>query len=300
MTHFFKGLVTELITSFNDDGAIDFKATGDLVEFQLENGVEHFFVNGLGGEGHEFSLEEKVEVLKTVYEKTKGKAKIMACVFESDVNTCKKLIDMYSEVDYDALCFTAPPLFPYTEEALYDYTSSLLKYTDKPCYIYNCVQMATLYSPEILERLYNNHENLYGYKDATRDMIHYMQCLMRIDPKKFDFLGGCDATIAPVMQMGAVGTVSFMGVPFPKETKAICDYALEGDFEKAYEAQFNILKLRNILKKSPFNAAYIYAQNFTGGPVARNTRMTKDMLFVSDEVKKELIDELTAQGYDIK
>lgn len=296
MAHFFEGLVTELITSFNDDNSVDYKTTGDLVDFQIKNGVKHFFVNGLGGESHELTLEERRELLKTVSERCVNGEKLMACVFVSTVEEGKKLIDLYQDIRYDALCFTAPPLFPYTQEALYKFTSALIKYTDKPCYIYNCVQMATLYSPELLARLAHDHKNLRGYKDATRDFVHYMQCLLRIDAKNFDFLGGCDATIAPFMMMGGVGTVSFMGVPFPKETKAICDYALAGDFDKAMEAQFKILELRNILKQSPFNAAYMYAQEFTGGPLARNSRMPAEMTFVSEDVKRQLKETLKRQG----
>lgn len=285
MTHYFEGLVTELITPFLDDGAIDHKTLGDIVDFQIESGVTHFFVNGLGGESHEFTPQEKKAVLQTVSSHCKNGEKTMACVFVSTVKEGKDLIDLYRDVPHSALCLTAPPLFPYTDDALYTFTSELLNYAEEPCYIYNCVQMATLYSPDLLEKLAKNHKNLFGYKNATRDMVHYMQCLMRLDSKSFDFLDGCDATIAPAMMMGACGCVSFMGVPFPKETKAICDYALAGENEKAMQAQYDILKLRNILKQSPFNAAYMLAMELSGSPVAKNTRMTPEMTYVSDEVK---------------
>jgi len=288
MTHFFEGLVTELITPFHDDGSVDHETLAAIVDFQIQNGVRHFFVNGLGGESHELTLEERQDVLKTVAGRCQKGEKTMACVFVSTVAEGKRLIDLYKEVKHDALCFTAPPLFPYTEQALHTFTTELIRYTGEPCYIYNCVQMATLYSPELLARLVHENKNLRGYKNATRDIVHYMQCLMRIDPTTFDFLDGCDATIAPTMMMGGVGCVSFMGVPFPRETKAICDFALAGKHAEAMDAQFKILELRNILKQSPFNAAYMYAMELTGGPVASGTRMTSEMTLVSDEVKRKL------------
>ena len=285
MSHFFEGLVTELITPFLEDGSVDHQTLAEIVDFQIKNGVRHFFVNGLGGESHELTLEERQEVLRTVSSRCQNGEKTMACVFVSTVAEGKKLMDLYAQEKFDAFCFTAPPLFPYTEEALYTFTSSLLKYTDKPCYIYNCVQMATLYSPDLLARLAKDHANLRGYKNATRDIVHYMQCLMRIDPKTFDFLDGCDATIAPTMMMGGVGCVSFMGVPFPKETKAICDFALNGEHDKAMQAKFKILELRNILKQAPFNAAYMTAMELSGGPVASGTRMTPEMTEVPERIR---------------
>ncbi|HPY33530.1 MAG TPA: dihydrodipicolinate synthase family protein [Anaerolineaceae bacterium] len=290
MAHYFQNLVTELITPFNDDGSVDHETLAGIVDFQIKNGVRHFFVNGLGGESHLLSFQERQDVLRTVSSRCTDGAKTMACVFVSTVQEGKELMDMYADVKHDAICLTAPAFFPYNEQALYTFTSELLEYAKEPSYIYNCVQMGTLYSPELLTRLWKDHSNLYGYKNATRDIVHYMQCLMRIDATKFDFLDGCDATIAPTMLVGGVGCVSFMGVPFPKETKAICDYALAGNTEKAMQAQYRILELRNILKKSPFNAAYMLAMELTGGPVARNTRMVPEMALVSDAVRKELFE----------
>jgi dihydrodipicolinate synthase/N-acetylneuraminate lyase len=294
----FEGLVSELITPFHKDGSIDFPLLGELIDFQLANGVGHFFVNGLGGESHELSFEERVEVLETFVEHCKGKAKLMVCVFVSTVFEGKRLMDMYAGKGADAYCFTAPPLFTYTQEGLYDFTSQLLKYTDLPAYIYNCREMGTQYSPELLERLWKDHSNLRGYKDATRDFIHYVQTLMRIPAKEFEFLAGCDATIAPMMMMGGVGCVSFMGNPFPRETQKICDLAKAGKFEEAMQAQFDLLRLRNILKKSQFNAAYMYASEATGAPYAKHSRMVPDQDYVSDAVKEELHAELRRLGYD--
>jgi len=297
MSHFFEGLVTELITSYKDDKSVDYQRIGELAEYQVACGVKHLFINGFGGESHMLTLEERARVLETVANKCQGKAKIMACVFVSTVEEGKKLIDLYEGKGYDALCFTAPPFFTYTEDALYDFTSQLLKYTDKPSYIYNCIQMATLYSPDLLAKLRNTHKNLYGYKDATKDIVHFMQCLMRINSEEFDFLGGCDATIAPTIMMGACGTVSFMGNPFPKETKAVCDYALANQMDKAMEIQYRILKMRNLFKQTPFNAGWIYAMQFMGGPKAENTRMTSGMLQISEEIMAEIRKELKEQSF---
>ena len=171
MAHFFFNLVTELITPFNDDGSVDHETLAAIVDFQIKNGVRHFFVNGLGGESHLLSLQERQDVLRTVSSRCTNGEKTMACVFVSTVREGKELIDLYSDVRHDAVCLTAPAFFPYTEQALYAFTSELLEYANQPSYIYNCVQMGTLYSPELLAKLAKDHSNLYGYKNATRDIV---------------------------------------------------------------------------------------------------------------------------------
>ena len=289
--HYVKGLFTELITPFNEDGSIDYQMMGDLVDFQLANGVSNFFVNGLGAECHCLSNEEKMKLLEIVRERGGKEAVLMACAFENSLLENKALLDLYMDSGLaDCYCITAPPYFRHTPEALYDWASQLISYCDQPCYIYNSVQMGTLFDPDTLERLWKNVPNFRGYKDATTDMIHFMQVLLRIDKDAFDFLGGCDATDGLAMLMGAVGCVSFMAVPFPAQMKEVVDYGLAGDRENCLAAQNRILKIRNALKQAPFNAAYMYAQKYSGSPVVQHSRMPAHQDFVSDQVKA-VIDE---------
>jgi 4-hydroxy-tetrahydrodipicolinate synthase len=299
--HFAKGLITEIIVSFHDDGSIDHGTTGDLIDFQLEQGAAGFFVNGLGDEVYSLTFEERVSVLRTVADRCKGyDVRIMACIFVTTVAEGKKLMDLHEGIGHDCFCFTAPPLFEFTDEALFRFTSDLMQYTDLPCYIYNCREMATLYSPDLLHRIAKANVNFQGYKDATRDTVHLLQCMMRLDPERYDFLCGCDGSLVAHMLIGGCGTVSFMGVPFPKETRAICDLVLEGRHAEAMEAQYRLLRIRNVLKLAPNSAAYMYAQRFTGGPLARNTRMPAEMISVDEDVKRQIDALMQELGYSSK
>lgn len=289
--HYITGLLTEIITPFRADGSIDYEKLAAQIDFQMECGVKNFFVNGFGGECHELHTDEKMKILETVYGRTKGKAKIMGCSFEPSLADNKALLDLYMKSGMcDCFCITAPPYFRHTQEALCEWAGELIDYCDKPCYIYNCVQMGTLFDPDTLERLWKEHKNFRGYKDATTEILHFLQTTLRIDKDNFDFLGGCDGLDGVMMMLGAVGCVSFMAVTCPVEMREMVDYGLAGDYEKCLAAQMKILKIRNALKKAPFNAAYMYAQKYTGGPVTERSRMVPDQDRVSDEAK-EFIDE---------
>ena len=73
--------------------------------------------------------------------------------------------------------------------------------------------MGTLFEPDTLEKLWREHPNLKGFKDASVDILNFLQCTLRIDKDEFDFLGGCDGLDGVMMLLGAVGCVSFMAVP---------------------------------------------------------------------------------------
>lgn len=289
MAHLVNGLITEIITSFNPDGSIDYEATGDLIDFQIKNGAAGLFVNGLGNESYALTYEERTKILEVAIERCKGKnMHIMACVYVTCVREGKKLMDAYKGLDFTSICITAPAVENLSDEALFEFTDELMKYTDKPVYLFSCREMATLYSPELLERLAKANKNFQGYKDATQNPVHIIQCMMRLDRKKYDFLCGCDGTLVSHMMLGCSGTVSFTAVPFPREIKAIIDLVNAGKIDEAMEAQFRIMRIRDVLKKGNDSAPYIYAMKFTGGKQSEGSRYPKDMYITPDWLIKEI------------
>ncbi|MEG2288073.1 MAG: dihydrodipicolinate synthase family protein [Ruthenibacterium sp.] len=300
MGHFITGVVDEILTPFNADGSVNYDKTAQLIDWHLSKGIKSFFINGLGAECQSLSHEEKLELLRVIYARTQGKAKIMACSFEGSVEDNKKLLDLYEETGMaDCYCITAPPFFRHTQKALYDYAAALIDHAKRPVYIYNCVQMGTLFEPDTLAKLWHEHPNLRGFKDASVDIVNFLQCTLRINKDEFDFLGGCDGLDGVMMLLGAVGCVSFMAVPYPTEMMDICRYAMEGNVEKCIAAQHKVLRIRNVVKKAPFNAAYMYAMKYGDGPTGMHSRMPADQDFVPDAVKQELDALMRDLGYSV-
>ena len=67
----FKGLFSALLTPFNEDSSLNLEAMKQLVEFNLENGIDGFYVGGSTGEGLHLTNEERKETFKCVAEATK-------------------------------------------------------------------------------------------------------------------------------------------------------------------------------------------------------------------------------------
>ncbi len=287
--HFVEGLVTETIASFFDDGSVDYDTTGDLFTFQVEKGANGLFVNGLGDEAFSLSLEERANIVKVAVGRCQNTpVKVIAGVMVNWSGEGLKLIEMYEKTGCDAICIAAPPFFECTEDALFEYFSTLIGSTRLPVYLYNCREMGTLVSPRLLGKLARTFHNLRGYKDATRNTVHLLQCMMEVANDDFDFLCGCDGSFFMHMMVGGCGTVSFLAVPFPTEVKDIYTYYKQGEIEKSKAAQEKVLKLRSALQNSPNSAAYMYAQKYTGGPFARNTRLPMAMIAMEEEEMAKL------------
>lgn len=299
MAHFITGVITEILTPYNKDGTINFNQLRELIKWQMDCGIKNFFINGLAGECQAMTNEEKLEVTKVVYSVTQGNAKIMNCAFEASINLNLELLKSYMKQGLsDCYCITPPPYFKHSQEAVEEYLGELIDICDKPVYIYNCKEMSVLCAPDTLKNLVTKHPNLRGYKDASTDILNFIQCTMRIDSEVFDFLGGCDGLDGVMMLLGAVGCVSFMAVPFPKEMIDIVEAGLRGDKKACINAQYKVLRIRNLLKQTPFNAGWIYAMRYGGGPSGMYSRMPIQQDYVSEEIKEKLDNLAIELGYD--
>lgn len=297
MGHYITGVLTEICTPFKKNGEIDYEYLHDMIEWQIDCGIENFFVNGYAGESFELSFDEKLAVLKCVYEANQGRAKIMGCSFENDIRANKRLLDAYEGTGMcDCYCVTAPPFYKFSQAALYDWTAELIDYAKRPVFIYNCREQGVMYAPETLGRLAREHENLRGFKDASTNTINFQNDLLQVDPENFDLVGGCDGFDGVMILLGGVGCVSFMAVPYPREMKEIVDKGLAGDWKGCIEAQQKVLRIRNILKKAPFNAGWNWAMQYGfGRPTV--SRMGEKQDWVPYEVKVELDRLMVEYGY---
>lgn len=298
MSHFMSGVITEICTPFTREGEIDFEYLHDMIEWQVECSVNGFFVNGYAGESHALTFDEKLAVVEAVHKAAAGRVKIMSCAFENDVRANKRLIDAYEEQGLsDCYCITAPPFFKFSQAALYDWSAELIDHAKRPVYIYNCVEQAVLFAPDTLAKLAAEHPNLRGFKDASTNVVNFQQCVLRIDPENFDFLGGCDGFDGIMVLLGAVGCVSFMAVPYPREMVDIINKGLAGDWKGCIEAQQKVLRIRNVVKKTPFNAGWNWAMQYGfGRPTV--SRMGEKQDWVPYEVKLELDELMREMGYE--
>ncbi len=72
------GIITALVTPFDDQGEVDCEAFGRLLEHQLSLGVHGFVPCGSTGEYYGLSWDERIGIFKFVMEKTGERAQLIA------------------------------------------------------------------------------------------------------------------------------------------------------------------------------------------------------------------------------
>jgi 4-hydroxy-tetrahydrodipicolinate synthase len=289
MANYFKGVIPEPMISYHPDGNVDCETTKKIFKHLADSGATALFINGFGDECYSLSLQERIDIIKLGLEATAGTdCEPVGVVMVTCLRDALWLIKEYEKAGVKALSLTPPPFYALTDDAMYQYLGDQLRSTSLPTMIYNCREMDDLLSPEILGVLAHEFPHLCGYKDATRDPIHLTYCMDALsDIKDFCFLSGCDATFFMHLSVGATGTVSFMSIPFFDQMKAIYDHYQAGEYEKSWQAQQLVLKLRTFMKRYPDSAAYIYAMKYTAGIDVRGTRHPEGMLYIPEEEKLE-------------
>ena len=99
--------------------------------------------------------------------------------------------------------------------------------------------------PKTVARL-AEHPNIVAIKEATGNMAQMVE-IMHLCGDKIDVYSGEDALTVSMMAMGGAGTISVLSNVAPKESVAMTDACLAGDFAAAAKMQCDMLPLINAL-----------------------------------------------------
>lgn len=214
----FKGLFSALLTPFNEDGSINFDSLEKLVEFNLQNGIDGFYVGGSTGEGLLLSPEERMQVFECVKKANKGRATLIAHVGTICTLDAIKMAKKAEELEYDAISAVAPYYYGFTLDAVLGYYNDIVNSTSLPMIIYNFPNSGGFsLTKEIANKLFEN-EKFIGIKHTSGDMFTLNQ--FKTLNREIVVYNGFDETLLAGLSMGADGaigsTYNFMGKKFKK------------------------------------------------------------------------------------
>lgn len=231
----FKGLFAALLTPFNEDSSINFDSLEKLVEFNIQNGIDGFYVGGSTGEGLLLSTEERMQVFECVKNANKGRVTLIAHVGTICTLDAIKMAKKAEELGYDAISAVAPYYYGFTLDAVLGYYNDIVNSTELPMIIYNFPNSGgfTL-TKDIANKLFEN-EKFIGIKHTSGDMFALNQ-FKKLE-RDIVVYNGFDETLLAGLSMGADGaigsTYNFMG----KKFKKIIDCFNSGEIETAKALQ---------------------------------------------------------------
>ena len=237
----FKGAASALVTPFTEDYKVDFDKLEELVDDQIENGVDAIVVCGTTGEASTLTIEEHLECIKVVTSRAKKRVPIIAGTGSNNTNTSIYTSTQSQKIGVDGLLSVTPYYNKATQNGLYEHYSTIASKVDLPIILYNVPSRTGCnILPKTVARLVNDVDNIVGIKEASGDISQVAEVMNRTDGK-IDLYSGNDDQVVPVLSLGGIGVISVMANLSPKVMHDMVYKYFEGKHEESLALQMKYL-----------------------------------------------------------
>lgn len=241
-----KGSLVALVTPMQENGAIDWGALDNLIDWHLESGTHGIVPVGTTGESATLSIEEHTAVIKATVKRVNGRVPVVAGTGANATWEAIELTRHGMDAGADACLVVTPYYNKPTQEGLYRHYSAIAEAVDIPLVLYNVPpRTACDMTAETVSRLATN-DRIIGIKEACGDATRVDE-IKRVVPDDFILLSGEDAQTLEMMKSGAVGTISVSANVAPAMMSQFCERFLTGNVEIAETIDSRLQPIHEIL-----------------------------------------------------
>lgn len=247
MENIFKGTGPAVITPFkNDDLSVDFTALGNLIDFQIGNGIDFIVALGTTAETSTLSHDERHQVYQFI--KTANNKRLPLMVGFGGNNTAEVLKHIAS-ADFngiDAILSVVPYYSKPSQEGIYRHFMAIAKASPVPIVLYNVPSRCGVnMTAETTLRLAADSQKFIGIKEASGN-IDQIKKIIELAPAGFDVISGDDSLIYAVNQAGGKGVISVLANALPAQTVELTQKSLMND-QTAASLQASYQKIIDLL-----------------------------------------------------
>ena len=242
----FTGMATAIVTPMHTDGSIDYEALGRFVEFQIGSGINGLVVMGTTGENATIEPEDQKKVIAYTVEKVAGRVPVIAGTGTNNTEHVLHNTRNACQVGADAVLVVTPYYNKATQNGLVTHFTAVADESTLPVILYNVPSRTGCnLLPKTVAKL-SEHPNIAAIKEATGSLAQMIE-IMHLCGDKIDVYSGEDGLTVPMMAMGAKGTISVLSNVAPRQSVAMTDACLRGDYAAAAKIQCDLLPLINAL-----------------------------------------------------
>lgn len=280
-----KGIITAMVTPFDEQGGVDETATKLLIENLLRHKVSGIFILGTNGEFHVMDNEEKLEFAKLVVEIVDKRVPVYAGTGGNSTMEVIHLTNEMEKIGVDAVSIITPYLVPLDDDELYNHYKVIEANINLPIMLYNIPKnTGNALSVEVVRKL-AKLEKIVGIKDSSGNIENIKSYVEVTKNENFSVVSGSDSLILKALQVGATGAVAATSNAITEIDVAIYNEFLKGKIDTAERYQDAIEEFRRILKLGSVPSVLKYAIGEMGIPVGRPKLPISELTL---EKKKEI------------
>ncbi|MFC3354668.1 4-hydroxy-tetrahydrodipicolinate synthase [Sphingobacterium zeae] len=285
------GAGVALVTPFNSDGSVDFEALGQLIDLQINEGMDYLVSLGTTGEVATLTNDERKRIWDFTVKRVNGRLPLVAGIGGNNTAEIVEQIKNFDSTGFCAILSVSPYYNKPTQEGIYQHYKAVASASPLPIILYNVPgRTGSNISAQTTLRLANDFLNIVAIKEASGNFAQLSE-ILRDKPKDFLLISGDDPVTLPMMALGAAGIISVIGNALPKKVATLTTLCAEGNYIDARSIHQELLDITELcfIEGNPAGVKYILQELGIGKDTLRLPLVsisTKTKVAIKEELKK--------------
>lgn len=287
------GIMPALITPYMaDNHSINIKAAEALMDYQLSQGADGFYVLGATGEGLVMNRENRELMCETAVRHVAHRKPVVIHVAAMNMEDTIALAKHAERVGADAIAAVPPSFYYYSAEDILEYYKKIAASVTIPLIVYYHPSAQRNISPALLAKAFEI-DNVTGVKWSVGNFFEMMQ-LKDMTQGDMNIINGPDEMLCCGLMAGAdAGIGSTYNVMLPQYLK-IYDCVKSGRNAEALEVQLLVNRVVALMIEYEVIPAVKYTAQLMGFDVGD---ASFPMASLTDESKREYAKRLKGLGF---
>lgn len=285
------GAGVALVTPFNSDESVDFEALGQLIDLQINAGMDYLVSLGTTGEVATLTKEERKRIWDFTVKRVNGRLPLVAGIGGNNTAEIIEQIKAFDPTGFCAILSVSPYYNKPTQDGIYQHYKAIAQVSPLPVILYNVPgRTGSNMTAQTTLRLANDFSNIVAIKEASGNFAQFSE-ILRDKPTDFLLISGDDPVTLPMMALGAAGIISVIGNALPKKVATLAKLCAEGKYSEARPIHNGLLKITDLcfIEGNPAGVKYILQELGIGKDVLRLPLVPvteKVQVAIKEELKK--------------
>jgi 4-hydroxy-tetrahydrodipicolinate synthase len=243
----FGSSLVAMVTPMRPDGRVNQDAAGRLIDYLLAAGCDGLVVAGTTGESPTLTPAEAAELIATVAQSARGRARVIAGVGTNDTAHSVSQARQAEDAGAGALLLVAPYYSRPTQAGVVAHSLAVADATALPVMLYDVPhRTATPFTAAALIEL-ARHPRVMAVKDAKGELFEAVSVMAETS---LAYFCGIDELNLPYLAAGASGVVSVVANVAPAQITELIGAVRSGDLPRARAINRSLVPLTDAIMRT--------------------------------------------------
>ena len=265
------GAGVALVTPFNADGTVDFDSLAQLIDYQIDSGMNYLVSLGTTGEVATLTKDERKRIWDFTVKQVNARVPLVAGIGGNNTAEIVEQIKNFDPTGFCAILSVSPYYNKPVQEGIYQHYKAIAEASPLPIILYNVPgRTGSNMTPATTIRLAKDFKNIVATKEASGNFAQFNE-ILRDKPADFLLISGDDPATLPMMALGAVGIISVVGNAYPAQVSKLAALCTAGSFTEARKIHNALLEITDLcfVEGNPCGVKYILQEKGIGQDYVR-------------------------------